>query len=723
MKYIFFFLLIFNFLFANSPKEILLLHSYNNGLKWSDEITDGLQSVISRYPDYELTIEYMDTKRNYSKEYFEVLSLLYAKKYADKKYDLIITVDNYAFNFALSNNKKLFHNTPIIFCGLENYDKIQISDNMKNSVTGVIEYKEIKKNIQLIKDSIKNLNTLYIISDNTLSSKAIRNQILDAISEYKNKINIIFDTKIDIKTLNQKIEKLPSHSAVLFTSLYKDINGKFLYQKDLKEFFGKSKYPVFAINKIHLGAGVVGGIMVDPYEQGKLAGNKANYFLNGTPIKDIDISTPISKHYFDYSVLKKFHLHNSNIPIQSSTINKPKDFFEKNRKIIDSTFILLPLLFLLIIGLIVNIVKKVNLEIKLLEQTKLDNVLLNNIKNIIYWKSKEGIVLGCNDALCKYLNLSRNKIIGEKLNDIFPEICQKVDDKKLFVSDLETTLEGRNNEVLNVLIRRKKYLNKKNEEAGIVTIINDITDLKRLENQRKKDEQFIVQRSKLYEVGEMITSVAHQWKAPLIEISTIAQELLYKKDISKSSSKEFVDEIMTQVKYMTSTIDDFKDFIKPSIRKSEFEINSAINQLLRVIEHNTKYNYIDVDVNYEENRSYTIYGYANEFKQAILNIINNSKDSILKRRQSQNFQAKISISISSKNDLLCISIKDNGIGIKDENLEKIFEPFFTSKKNGDGFGLHMVKLIIEDKMNGTIKALPCDEGANILICLDNSIEN
>tara|TARA_R110002033_G_scaffold9971_1_gene32569 strand:+ start:45738 stop:47909 length:2172 start_codon:yes stop_codon:yes gene_type:complete len=723
MKYILFLLLILSSLCANNKKEILLLHSYNNGLKWSDEITNGLQSVISRYPNYELTIEYMDTKKNHSKEYFEILSLLYTKKYADKKYDLIITADNYAFNFALTNNKKIFHDTPIIFCGLENYDKIKIPNNMKNSITGVIEYKEIKKNIQLIEDSIKNLNTLYIISDNTLSSKAIRNQILDATAEYKNKINIIFDKKVDIKTLKQKIKKLPANSAILFTSLYKDINGEFIYANDLKDLFENSAYPIFAITKIHLGEGVVGGIMVDPFEQGKLAGNKANDFLNGIPIKDIDISTPISKHYFDYSVLKKFDLLNSNIPMQSTTINKPKDFFEENRKIIDSTFILLPLLFLLIIGLIVNIVKKVNLEIKLLEQTKLDNVLLNNIKNIIYWKSKEGIILGCNDALCKYLDLSKDKIVGKKLNDIFPEICQKVDDKKVFVSDIETTLRDKNNAILNVLIRQKIYLNKKNEEAGIVTIINDITDLKKLENQRKKDEQFIVQRSKLFEVGEMITSVAHQWKAPLIEISTIAQELLYKKDISKSSSKEFVDEIMTQVQYMTSTIDDFKDFIKPSIRKSEFEINSAIDQLLRVVEHNTKYNYINVDINYEENKSYTIYGYANEFKQAILNIINNSKDSILKKRQTQEFQAKISISISSENDFLCISIKDNGIGIKDENLEKIFEPFFTSKKNGDGFGLYMVKLIIEDKMNGSIKALPCDEGANIFICLKDPIEN
>ncbi|MGB7403087.1 MAG: histidine kinase, partial [Arcobacter sp.] len=98
MKYFFLLLLILSSLYANNKKEILLLHSYNDGLKWTDGITNGLKSVINRYPNYELTIEYMDTKKNHSKEYFEILSLLYTKKYADKKYDLIITADNYAFN-------------------------------------------------------------------------------------------------------------------------------------------------------------------------------------------------------------------------------------------------------------------------------------------------------------------------------------------------------------------------------------------------------------------------------------------------------------------------------------------------------------------------------------------------------------------------------------------------------------------------------------------------
>jgi signal transduction histidine kinase len=319
--------------------------------------------------------------------------------------------------------------------------------------------------------------------------------------------------------------------------------------------------------------------------------------------------------------------------------------------------------------------------------------------------------------------MKKEEIIGKKIHEILPSLCDKIKDSDEFINELETTLTFKNVS-MEVLIRRKRYFNKKNQEAGIVTIINDMTDIKKLQNQRKKDEQFIIQRSKLSEIGEIMTSIAHQWKTPLIEISTIAQELLYKrskKELSKEDSKEFVDEIMTQVQYMTKTIDDFRSFIKPSMSKSNFEIREAIEELLRIIEHNIKYNYIDVEVNFQENKKYIISGYPNEFKQAILSIINNARDSILKKREKENFQGKITIDTFYGNENIYISIKDNGIGIKKDNLEKIFEPFFTDKINGDGFGLYMVKLIIEDKMDGVIKALEQKNGANILIALNKNL--
>lgn len=721
MRYLILFFLILTTLFANNSKEILLLHSYNSGLKWSDGITLGVKEVFDKYPDYELSIEYMDSKKIDTKEYLENLTSLYEKKFSNRKYDVIITADNYAYEFAIQNHKKLFNNSNIVFCGVENFVKSSILKDLEKYITGVVEYKDIKNNIKLIKELIPNLNTIYIISDSAYSSLAIKEQILEDIKEFEKDIKIIFDNQIDINTLGQKVNSLPQNSAVLFTSLYKDKDEKYITYSQIRDFFNSSKYPVFALNKIHLGEGIIGGIMVNPLEQGILAAKKSVEVIEGKKPNEIDISIPNSKYYFDYEVLKKYKIDNSKIPVLSTIINEPISFFERNRKFIDSAFVLMPLLILLIIGLIVNIFKRVSLEIKLVEQNKLDSVLLNNIRGAIFWKSKENKLLGCNEAFCKLVDLQKEQILGKDINEIVPELCSKINKYDFFIHEFETTIKIKN-QIVNVLIRRKQYFNKKDEEAGVVTVIHDITDFKKLQEQNKKDEQFIIQRSKLSEIGEMMTSIAHQWKAPLIEISTIAQELLYKrskKEFSKEDAQEFVDEIMTQVSYMTKTIDDFRDFIKPSLKKSKFEINSSIDELLKIIEHNIKYNYIKIDVSYENNQIFKVFGYENEFKQAILNIINNAKDAILKRRLTQKVDGLIKINVYSKNSDIYIEIKDNGIGIKEEKLEKIFEPFFTSKENGDGFGLYMVKLIVEDKMNGKIKAIKSDDGANILITLQS----
>lgn len=409
MKFLILFFLTITTILANSSKEILLLHSYNNGLKWTDGITQGVKEILDKYPQYELTIEYMDSKKIDSEEYFNILMSLYEKKFLNRQYAVVIAADNYAYEFVLKNHSKLFDKSSIVFTGIENFNNNSIPFDLKRYVTGVVEYKDIKKNIELIKKIITDLNILYIISDDTFSSLVIKDQIISDSNDFKKDIKIVFDNQIDINTILSKVNHLPKNSAVLFSSLYRDINGKYITSTQLRDFFKSSKYPIFALNKIHLGEGVIGGVMVNAIEQGNIAAKKTVEIMQGKEAFSLDINIPTSKYYFDYEVLEKFSLNNSKIPMLSTMLNEPKSFFEKNRQFIDGTFILLPLLFLLIIGLIVNITKRINLEIKLVEQSKLDNVLLNNIKSIIYWKSNDGTLLGCNDALCLFLNMKKKR--------------------------------------------------------------------------------------------------------------------------------------------------------------------------------------------------------------------------------------------------------------------------------------------------------------------------
>ncbi|ATB69750.1 sensor kinase of two-component regulatory system [Sulfurospirillum diekertiae] len=139
MKYLKIMIILFfysSFLYSD---EILLIHSYNKGLKWSDGISRGIEDIMLKHPQYELTTEYMDSKKIESENYFDELLDLYRKKFRNRQYNAIIVADNYAYDFVLKYHHELFPNTPVIFCGVENFNPKELDTYLKKYVTGVIE--------------------------------------------------------------------------------------------------------------------------------------------------------------------------------------------------------------------------------------------------------------------------------------------------------------------------------------------------------------------------------------------------------------------------------------------------------------------------------------------------------------------------------------------------------------------------------------------------------
>lgn len=701
--------------------EILLIHSYNKGLKWSDGISRGIEDIMLKHPQYELTTEYMDSKKIESENYFGELLDLYKKKFGNRKYNAIIVADNYAYNFVLKYHRELFPNTPVVFCGVENFNPKELDSYLKQYVTGVIEYKDIRANLELIAQLFPATKMVYIISDDAYSSLAIKEQIIDESNNFQDKFRVVFDNQIDFNKIDEKIDKLPKHSVILFTSFYRDMYGVYIPYHRLRSFFQRSKFPIFALNHIHLGEGIIGGYMINPYDQGALAAKKAFELINGKKIASVPIETPSSSYFFDNNILRKYGIPLSDAPSPSEVINGVESFYEKHRKFVENAFALMPLLLLLTTILVLNIIKRISLEKELLRQGKLDYVLLNNIQSAIFWKANDGKILGCNDLLCKIIERDKIDIIGKNVQEIMPGFCDKIQEVPLDCpTSAEIVMKMPFKDKIIFSVRRTYYTDENNQEAGVVTILTDVTEKRRIETERKRHEQFVIQRSKQSEVGEMIASIAHQWKTPLVEISAIAQELIYKrrkKVLGEEDTQKVVDDIMTQVKYMSNTIDDFRQFIKPSSTQTAFDVREAIDTLLSVVNHNVKYNYITIHIVQPSKEPLLAFGYPNEFKQCVLNIINNAKDSIVKKRESKNAEGMIDIELSSDDTHIYLSISDDGCGIEKSKLESIFDPFMSTKEQGDGFGLYMARLIIEDKMGGKIIAKQKENGAQICITI------
>jgi signal transduction histidine kinase len=265
----------------------------------------------------------------------------------------------------------------------------------------------------------------------------------------------------------------------------------------------------------------------------------------------------------------------------------------------------------------------------------------------------------------------------------------------------------------------KKYENKVRLNSKELEELNQSLENKvkeEIEKNREK-EQLLVQKSKFIALGEMISNIAHQWRQPLSELSSILMFIKFKYDINsldKETMNKKSKEADRVLEYMSHTIDDFRNFFMPKKEKEEFFLINSIEMVMGIIS-STLLNYnIKIEISVDENIK--IKTFLNEYKQVLLNIIGNAKD-VLIEKNIENPLIKI-IAIEDDKSVV-LFIEDNGGGILVEPKSKIFEPYFTTKEdsNGTGLGLYMSKIIVDKNMKGKLKVKNTKQGAKFSISI------
>ena len=700
--FLLFSILFFNYLFANQSKEVLLIHSYHKGYAWTDDISNSIEKNFAKHQNIELTTVYMDTKRIDDSLYLENLSKLYKQQFFDRKFDLIIISDNNAFDFIEKYYDYLFKDTPVLFCGINNYNKNMLEKlNFKN-ISGVAEDVDIEKNFELISKLHPNLQNLLIINDTSTTGYAVKKDLTEIIKKYEKNFNIEYTDNLEINDLKTKVSKLEkSNSAILFVLLFKDTTGKyFTYKQSFEQVKKVSEVPIYGLWDFYLNSGMVGGLLTSAIAQGDTVSKMALDILNGKDIKDIPIVEKSPNLYiFDYNELKKFNLDISRHVENPIIINEPNSVYKEHTKFFILTILTILLLTIIVIILKANIQRREKLELELSNRIEFDKVLLDTIPNPIYYKNIEGKFLGCNTAFSTLVNSSRDEIIGKTAFDFFPfKVASKNTeiDKELLqtfsTSTSEFTFYTPSNEMKHIILNKAVYKNIDGTVGGIVCIMDDITER--------------IQQSKLAEMGDMIAAIAHQWNEPLVELSALVQDIQTSyllNELKDNDVKSFVNDSMIQIKYMSKTLSDFRNFLKPSTKKNLFSISKALNEINEIIGKQVFYSNIEMNFNYKnKNEELLIYGYENEFKQVLLNIINNAKNKIVDKNLPINKKGKIDINIQRCANYNTIEIIDDAGSIDEKIINSIFEPYFTTKEDGTGLGLYMAKIIIEDKMRGMI---------------------
>jgi PAS domain S-box-containing protein len=709
-------LLLFLFNLHVFASSVLIVNSYHKGYEWSDKIIDGIEKSFYAQKNVDINVLYMDSKWVTSQEYYESLSQLYEVQYQNRKYDLIIAVDRFAYDFVLRIYHRFFTKEPILAVGLENYSQLNAQKyNVEDRVSVLLEHRDLMANVKLAEQMIPDIKKLYIINDKSLNAQHTEPLIQELLNDFKGTYDLEYLQANSLEELNKKFRVKKENEAILFVRFYKNSDGKLNKNVDIASFIDTAQLPVFITDSIFLKKGATAGKIVDLKAFGEYSGHMASDILKnkGHTIKVYD------ELYYFFDALK---LENSSFDITSFThayklVNRRTTFYDEYRVLITIISTLFPFLLILLAILAHNIYTRKKVEKQLREHIEFDSVLLNAIESPIFWQNKDGIIVDSNSKFCKLIGMNALDIYGhalkdfkanEKVADVIKIIkkYQKTSDKNIFY-------KIKKEDITHIyLMKQATYQDTVSKISGVVTIFHDVTHEKMIEIERERNQQFIIQQTKLAEIGEIFSSIAHQWKAPLVEITAIAQENFYAQYQKNNEDESYVNEIMTQVKYMNDTINDFQEFIMPSHQKIVFDVYEAITSMLDIVSHNIKYNYLQINIDLKEGTNTKVLGYRNEFMQSFLNIINNAKDELIKQDLKNRH---IDISIYNQNKKVCIVIQDNAGGIKEEYLHKLFKPYFSTKEDGHGIGLYMTKMIIEDKMDGKIFVENRNDGARFTI--------
>lgn len=282
-------------------------------------------------------------------------------------------------------------------------------------------------------------------------------------------------------------------------------------------------------------------------------------------------------------------------------------------------------------------------------------------------------------------------------------LCVKKDGTKMWALTAMTFVKDETDEAIGVIvdITKQKILEQ------------NLQDLANKETQRRlTQERMLQQQSKMALMGEMIGNIAHQWRQPLNQIEALKDAIVedYEfDDLTKEKMETFSKQTTNILEYMSKTIDDFRNFFLPSKEKVLFNVCEAIKSSVDLVFASLKSHNISINVKLCENCR-EIEGFPSEFTQVIINIINNAKDALLINKVQN---ALICIEVISDDSKMLITISDNAGGIPENIIDKIFEPYFTTKfaSKGTGLGLYMSKIIIEDSMSGKLSVKNSDSGA------------
>ena len=709
-------------------KNVLILNSYANesninfGYQSEDWTSEIMSSINSEFADSKKNItvkmNYMDSNDNFEDEYGQQLYNIYKYKFKDTKFDVVITLDDNAFEFLIKYGDALFPNTPVVFSGVNNFNKSMISDHPL--FTGLAKSADIQRTIDVGLKLHPSTKQVFVILDKTSNAANSKNIIEDLVPLYKDKINFLFSDEENITKVKGEMNNLPENTIIYFDATLKnDADNYISTEQSVDILFKNINIPIYSRYYIQSNKESVGGMITEGSDLGKEIGKLTLRILDGEKVSNIPVVDDSSHKYeFNYNKLKQFNINMKDLPKGSKIINESPTFYNISKKLIIS--IIASIIFIIMLT-IFNILKRRLSERLLAENESLLKTLINATPDIIYFKDANNRLLEANDSIVHLLNAEGINYKLKKIEELYKGSSLSLNnfvslnryDKKAWESrsifrSEETMLDEKQetNKIYDVI--RIPLFNDDGTRRGLILFGHDITQYKQIQDelQRSKEIAEVANATK----SEFLANISHEIRTPINAIVGFSE--LMAQLINDIKQKEYIETINTAGKNLLLLINDILDLSKIEARKLEINftpVNPSVilQEIQKILKQKVSEKNLQLIIEIQEGFPEAMLLDEIRLRQVLLNIVGNAV------KFTEFGHIKISMKKEDKNinddNLinLVISIEDTGIGIPKNEHNRIFESFTqrsgqnVKKFGGTGLGLSISKKLVE-MMNGDI---------------------
>ncbi|KAF0188607.1 MAG: PAS/PAC sensor hybrid histidine [Desulfobulbaceae bacterium] len=487
---------------AGSGPKILILHSYHQGYLWTDMIQEGVsRSLSASFPNAELYVEYMNTKRQVREVLFPQLQELYRLTYKNTQFDVIVASDNNALDFLLLYRDSLFPGVPVVFCGINNIFKYKFTP--EGNYTGVNEDLDIESTIAIALKLHPKTKKVAIITDAT-ETGLINLDLARKTAQKFPAISFIELHRLTAENLSSRLRQLEDDTIVLALSFFRDPDGKTFTQSESMEFIvSASGRPVYTVWDFYMTPGAVGGKLLSGRLQGENAAMLVSRVLRGEKAGEMPIIESPTAYIFDYVGLQKFNISDSQLPFGALVTGRPDTFYSRYKYYIWFGSGLFTAQVIIILILLWNINKRKgeerarkSAESALQESETRYADIVNNIQDTFYRTDADGLLTMVNPSGAALLGYdSTDEMIGRPNASFWMYQEKRTEMLELLerdgvVRDHEVVLQRRDGSPVIVATTTSYYYDKDGHVLGVEGIFRDITERKRSEENLRQEQMF-----------------------------------------------------------------------------------------------------------------------------------------------------------------------------------------------------------------------------------------